>query len=703
MRLIFFCTILFFSQAQAKQFNLFEENGKVGLKNDNGIVLIPAQHDALGWPEQEFYIQNKVLGYKTGEAWGLISIENKIITPPQYTSLRHVSGTYILASLKAPQSFRIKQGCIDIYGKTIIPFEYDGITIQSLRAIVYNRIQNKVQFGVIDLDNKILIPLQYRSVAALGNLRFAVENEEAKIALFSDQGKQLTNFSIDKISAFKKNYAILYEGEKQGLIDRNGTIHLGPTYQEIRIDEEGNIFTKQRNQWKILDANNQLLNTLEFDSIEILSVNRYGLRNGETVKLVDGDFTPLSETSFTTINPFIENETIFTQGLFYGLLRMDGTIALPAHYNALIQNHQDLLSMKVENGMTQWSLVNTLGEIKSQKFYDRILPFNGLFYPVKKRGYWGAIDTAGKEIITCVFDSLLQVADPFVVVKFHNQYGVIDVQENWHVTPQHEIPQVIHADRYLLKVGSTTYLKSFSGGLIYFTDNTIYPTSDFLEETISDGSLWKIDFDGRIIHRQLPPDSPFEEILPASEGLRAIKKNGRYGFIDDRGRLRIANRYENVQPFSENLAAIQILNRWGFINHQEQLVIQPVYENVTSFERGISIVQLKSKVGIIDITGRILLTPQYDQLQPLPSGRLLVKQNEFYGLVDKNGNLTIQTKFDSLEDLDNGFVIIKKDGKYGLMTLQGVSTIPLIYDQLTFDAINNRYFALQKTEWQKAD
>jgi hypothetical protein len=202
MRLIFWCTILFFSQvqAQANSFDLFEENGKVGLKNEQGSILIPAKYDALGWPDQNFFVHKGVVGYKQGNLWGLISIQNKVITEAQYANLSPTTGNLIVAAMKEAQSFRIKNGCIDLSGKTIIPFQYDGIEQHGLRAIVYNRNQNKIQFGVIDLKNEILIPIQYQSIAPIGNLRFAVENSEGKKALFTDQGKKITDFTIDKIA-----------------------------------------------------------------------------------------------------------------------------------------------------------------------------------------------------------------------------------------------------------------------------------------------------------------------------------------------------------------------------------------------------------------------------------------------------------------------------------------------------------------------
>ena len=81
-------------------------------------------------------------------------------------------------------------------------------------------------YGLIDLNNKILIPQQYKNIYSIGSLRYAVENFENKVALFTENGAQITPFTIDSISSFKKNFAVIHQGLHQGLIDREGNIKM---------------------------------------------------------------------------------------------------------------------------------------------------------------------------------------------------------------------------------------------------------------------------------------------------------------------------------------------------------------------------------------------------------------------------------------------------------------------------------------------
>src|SRR5690606_6093401 len=113
------------------------------------------------------------------------------------------------------------------------------------------------------------------------------------------------------------------------------------------------------------------------------------------------------------------------------------------------------------------------GKVLTPKHYEYIGPNNGIFYPVRNKGYWGAVDRTGREIIACVHDSLVQNDNRHIVVKFRSQYGIINLSENWVVTPRPNRLQLLNEDTYFEFAGQTTFLKSLSGGIIYFSDNPL--------------------------------------------------------------------------------------------------------------------------------------------------------------------------------------------------------------------------------------
>jgi hypothetical protein len=691
-----FSLISFLSTAE--NYSLFEENGKVGLKNQQGQIIIPAEYDALGWSDGSFSVIDRTTGFQLKGFWGLLTTSNHKITKAEFTNLVPGDGSLLVAYKKIGASPRGIAGCINTSGKIVIPFEYDQLRIASLRAIAVNRIGNIFKYGLLDLTNKKLIPVEYRQVRSIGSLRYAVENFQRKTALFSETGAQITSFSIDSISSFYKNYAVIYQDLHQGLMNRDGQIKIEPIYRAIEIQEDGTVRAKQSDEWYFLDGQNQLLQKVLCDSIEGIGKNIFKLTNAGAVRLVNEQLIPITTRTFSSLGKFKNGKAIFRQDNRYGIIRMDGVVEIEPLFNALKLDVNSLIGSKRSNGKDQWTLLDSTGSKKHTKVYEKIESFNGKFHPAKNHNRWGALDVNGKEIIACVHDSLLQNKGKNIAVKFHGQYGIIDISEEWIVIPLPNPIQLISENRYLEFTPQTTLLRSIDRNIIYFTNNKLEVFDNYLIEHLSSGGLWKIDFDGKIVSRQVQPEF-VEKVFTESEGLRAIKKDNRYGFIDSRGRLRIANRYEDAQSFSEKLAAIKIRGKWGFINHEEKLIVQPTYQDVRPFQYGVSIVKQKDLYGAINTEGKVILYPRYHNIQSFANRRLRITLDELKGLSDSNGNLLIGPKFNQLEDLNNGYVIVERNAKYSLLTLQGVSTIPMIYDYLTYDKFNNRYLALKKSTW----
>jgi WG containing repeat len=687
---IFLCSLT----TVAEPYVRFEENGKFGLKNESGQIMIPPIYDALGWSNGSFSVHRKVTGYRLGETWGIVSVNNERVTKADFISLNPGEGSFLVATKKS-SAIAVSAGVINTEGKTIIPFTYAGVKVHSLRIVAFIREGNLFKHGLINLENKILIPFQYKNIYPIGSLRYAVEDFTGKIALYSEGGKQISGFTIDSLSSFKNNVAIIYENGKQGLINREGQLKSEAKFREIQVTNEG-IRARLPDEWLVMSAENKTLDSIEGDSIAWLNEDRYKIESGSQSWLADKNLKKITEQSVQDIEPFENGLAIFKTASGYGVIKKNGSILLKPAFRKIVFENSFLLT---QDGNNNWSLRDTTGLLKTSKPYDIILKeHKGLFVAMRKN-HWGAIDELGREIVACVYDSVLQTGDDQLAVKFKGQFGIINTREQWLVYPQANRLMLLNKDRYFKKVSKTLFLMSFDGTVLYFTDNPIKVNESNFTEYISTGGNWTIDFDGKIVSRQLPPVEATEKIFLESEGLRGIKRNGKYGFIDNLGRLRIANRYEDIKPFSEGLAAFKIRNKWGFINRDEKIIIQPTFDDAVPFSNGHSIIKQKGFYGYMDNDGRVVLPARYDAVEVLKTKRLLLTLKGLNGLADGNGNVLLHPKYEHIHDIGNGYIVVKQDGKYGLATLKGLNTIPQIYDYMVFDAENDRYLALKKSEW----
>jgi hypothetical protein len=693
---LWFLLIAFFSAAN--NFSVFTENGKAGLKDSQGKIVIPAQYDALGWSDGNFSVVENATGYKLNGHWGLISTNNHRITKNDYDELIPGNGSLFIAKKNSSYSLRVLTGCVSLSGREVIPFEYDGIRVYPLRAVVFTKIGNQYKYGLIDFDNRTIIPQQYQNIYPIGNLRFAVENFENKLALFTDGGKQVLGFTIDKISPFTKNHAVIYQGTQQGVIDRDGNISVPLKYQSIAILEDGKVKVREPHVWEFLDGKNKLLQKHLADSIAPVDKDLLKITKGELVELTDQQLKPIASTAFSSIGNFIRDKAIVTLNRKSGVINRQGKLLVQPAYDTVLFDGKFILASQRQGFKNNWTLLDSTGTRLTTKVYEDLKPLHEQYFAVRSKGSAGAIDAKGKEIISCVYDSLLQIKYDLAVVKFHGQQGIINMKEEWIVSPRPSRLTVITPDKFVEASPQRKSLRSITGNTIYFTENRIEVFPDHILEYLPSGTIWKIGLDGRIVDRQIYPDD-IEKIYEESEGFRAIRKNGKYGFIDSQGRLRIANRYEGVAKYSEGLAPAMIRGRWGYINRQDQIAIQPVYDEVTSFKDGIALVRQQQSWGIIDKTGKVLLPIRYQHVELLPTKNFLIQTNGLQGLAESTGRILIQPKYRTLQDAGKGFAIVERDGKYGVITVQGISTIPLMYDYIQYDSFNDFFIAQKKSLW----
>ncbi len=689
---------------KADLYNLFEENGKMGVKDQQGNILIPAAFEALGWSDGSFSIIGQITGYKLKTGWGLINLKKEFLTKADYKTIIYPGGDRVIVT-KQINPAQIKMGCLSLNGEIKIPFVYDALTIVGLRAIVGAKKDMHFNFGLLDTEGREIIAVQYKSIRALGTLRFAIENWMRKVALFSEQGKPITEFKIDSVSAFKGNIAIFHQDFKQGLINRDGEIKVEPHYREIRITDEGAI-GQMPAEWRVLDGNNYELNKIEADELIPLSHRLYAITKSGKFGIVDSSFAeilPLEYDYLSNANAN-KNQLIAKRNNHYGLIDLNKSVLLPFVFDTLIVNRNLLRVKEKEFGKLGWSVYDTFGIKKTVRLYDMMDTYNEKFFLVKSQGYYGAVNRYGEEFIHCVYDSLLDFSPEQIAVKFKGLYGIISIREEWLVKPQLHPVKLVNEERYLQVEGKMIFLKDFAGEVIYFTDNQITPMENYLIEILPDGIEKVIDYDGRIQSRTSgPKDEHVDELMSETEGLRGFKKDGKYGFIDERGRLRIANRYEGIQPFKEGLAAVKLNAKWGFIDATEKLIIQPSFELVGEFMDGVTVVKRASQFGVLGKNGKLVLPTRYDSIIRLASGRFLLLTNSQHGLADKEGQVLVEPKYDRITDLENNVLIVERDGKYGVLSLEGISTVPMIYDRLIYLRKTNRYLAKMNADLKKVE
>ncbi len=612
--------------------------------------------------------------YRQNDKIGLLNTENKPITKAIYDHI--IPGIpYSIVKKYIPSTARFETGCVDATGQMQIPLMYADLKIEGLRIIACQKSQNGFVYGLLSFDNVVILPIQYKSIKALGTLRFAVENTEGKIALFTENGKSLTDFNIDIIYPFKKEHSIFEQNDLRGLLDREGNIKIRAQYREIMIDADGGIKAQKPNTWQWVDSKNNVLQSFQADSITSFSPSTYLIKNRQGYTLIDKELqqqTPYFKQLIKS--PF--EDILIVKNKRAGVIDLKGTKLLPENFDSVLVDTNYIYALTSKG----WLVYSLNGKLLIEKGYEQLISHSSFTY-VKRNGFWGALNSTGKELIACVYDSIYESNAQQLAVGFKGKYGIISLKEEWLAAPQSLFVKLVNEKCYLLQEGSLLTLKNFAYSTLYFTNNPLTVTQDGLIEKTSWGELWHVSFTGIVTKLQFSPEQKVETIAPESEGYRAIQKDDKWGFVDAQGRLRIPNRYDGVQNFSEGLAAFSLRKKWGFLNHEDAIIIHPAYEQVGNFTNGLSIVKQKGRYGILNQQGQLVLPCRYQSVQKLPSGYFQLTNENLYGLATISGILHYEPKYTSQQVVGN-YMIVSRNKKYGVIDFSNTDVIPIMYDRI---------------------
>ncbi|MCX8122857.1 MAG: WG repeat-containing protein [Spirochaetes bacterium] len=138
--------------------------------------------------------------------------------------------------------------------------------------------------------------------------------------------------------------------------------------------------------------------------------------------------------------------------------------------------------------------------------------------------------------------------------------------------------------------------------------------------------------------------------------------------------------FENVRNFSEGMAAVQLNGKWGFIDNEGKVIVEPQYDDVGDFHDGMAFVKIDDKYGFIDKEGVVKIPPQFTGVFDFSEGLAAVsKDRRYYGYINKEGKVIVPFEYDFPNYCREGMIPVWKGVKAGYVNSEGVMVIPLIY------------------------
>ncbi len=264
------------------------------------------------------------------------------------------------------------------------------------------------------------------------------------------------------------------------------------------------------------------------------------------------------------------------------------------------------------------------------KEYDDAATFSGGLAKVAINNKWGFIDSSLKETIPLNYDFVWPFSNGVAMVQKNRKYGLINA-----------------AGVELAPI--------------------IYDTLDFFKKSfakfLKNGEIGYLNREGK----------EFDEAIELEDAWYKIRKNGKWGFADNKGSIIVIPIYDDVKPFKDDFATVNKSGKWVFITRAGE---QLPYDEIGPFIDGFASVRTRNRYAYVS-----KYFVEYDSVKPFSNQKAIVYKNGKYGIVGKNTIEVVPPQYDYIDNFSNSRAKIKKDGQYGYLDENGAVSVPPTYDE----------------------
>ena len=512
--------------SEYKYFTL-EQNQKYGVIDRNGNIVIEAEYGAVQIPNpsKAIFVCVKEYNQNTKEYETVVYNEKKEVLLSNYKNVQAISICTNVNSTPYEKSVLTykengKYGLINLEGKQITKPVYDEISSINYKEGTFLVKQNELE-GIINMKGKVIIKCEYESVTS--------DN------YYSENGnKKQAGFIVSKKTE---------DGYRYGYANYRGTIILNPIYTQLErvteiANEKGVYFIAFKNgQAGLLKNNKEILN-YEYEDIQ------YNVLGSIFVTKRNGKYGAVNQEGTTVLYP--EYDNVYTGGMYLNALKDKDIFIFDLNGNKIETN--EVSKTKTENANyyitidknNKYKVVDSKDNIIIDKDYTYIEYLPGDYFIVERDSKSGIIDSNGKSVIELKYDSISRI----------NETDILQMETNKNIALYNlNMKEIVSMDNAIVKE-----VKDEKAYILLYSD------TDFKY----------LDKKGNILTSQ----NLFE-----NNSLFAKNINGKWGFVDKDGNLKVQNDYELVTDFNKyGFAGIKKDGKWGSINQNGEVVQEPTYD-----------------------------------------------------------------------------------------------------------------------------
>ena len=406
----------------------YTEDGeyKYGVVDEEGVVYIPVNYDEISLFQEGNNYRDNVYKCQRNGKLGLVNAQDITLLQCEYSSIKH-SGEYVYLIKNGKNGYAELKGTDEV--KSLIPCIYDKLESYSKNAPMRATYNGKE--GMIDGNNKIIIPFEYSNIGKFYNVgayNMAWVEQDGKYGIYNIDGTVIQPWDIEKAYVMNENSGTTYLTFDDFPDPSTPYIHIvvngltgvlsGKTYKTVIPCKYGYIspvineraFYKANNKWGIMDIQNNSIQEAIYDKIKInnnmlseaftpdgtFHDNMY-VFIGDKQGMIDKNGKAFIPVKYDSLGVFSENMIVAKCGNLYGYINSNGEECIPLTYSHADNFSEGLAAVKNEKGKYLFIDASGVMVIKPHE-YDRVGHFqNGTCKVYRKDKVW-EIDREGKKV-----------------------------------------------------------------------------------------------------------------------------------------------------------------------------------------------------------------------------------------------------------------------------------------------------------------
>jgi hypothetical protein len=753
----------------------FVFNGKWGAIDCDGDIIVPCQYDKIYSHDNLIIAHNESTFdiYNTNDAnisypcihikpddrhkYGIYDFLGEEVVTPKYDKIESIQRGVIIVSCEqthenknnvavATRCLNTKKGVVNCCGIEIIPPIYDEITIlESGLYIKASLTQDELLTQIFDIHGHIILKdrdgIQMLSPRLydwqgdfnnngysriLVNGRFGHVDQHSNLMVFATQKEKQVPVILPKECTWgldsNKEYIIVEQNDKKGIMDIDGAIIIPCQYQNIEIvtlpatDECVFICnTKGISQnclYDLISANGmsifsnvETIKHLGFDLFAIRQDNRLRIYNAQHVLISDGDFDHVNLFGETEINNYADlrpsrhiqiltncNYAIAIKDSKAGIINRFGEIIIP--FSVLISTSSDIQSITIHSHNTfkigqdyynesnqRVALYQDLAVVIPDEFNTCLL-ISPDFMIVSNTTHYGCINNHSHRIVVPLNYDKIEICDTPNLVKVisNNNEGIFDLQTGKNIIPV-EYEHIKQISSYFIaysnKDNTSQLINNEGYAIVKFKNGEQFEsiTDNLVLFSTNNGASSDRLFGAYLLTGEQLSEAIYNEISPLYHDLIKIRIHDVYGAMNLTGNIILPTTYTSIEPIiSINLLKITSNEGYGLALLDGTVILNPQKAYIETFENGIAIIHQSvandphapQVYGAINTKGEIIIRPVfYDNLYYNPqTGTFISYKGELsfdghFVSIDDGKIVLLHKQFDSCTEYIDHITIAK--------------------------------------------